>query len=82
MSRTSTVQAHGRIWPLRRRRGVDIQTVGHEAPVRGFPGLPLAQIERRYDVEIDTHEVDVFFMSPKDQAEKYALDEAAVSATD
>ena len=83
MLQNGTTTAHGRTWPLFERPAFSVDVVGSidRDSVESAETLAneLRAVLDKYGVGVKVVPVNVLLMRPEDQAEKNALDEAAVA---
>lgn len=77
-----TTTAHGRTWPMYEREAFQVEVGGSvsQDTVESAEALAseLRTVLDKYGLSVEVVPVKVLFMSPEDQAEKNALDEAAI----
>lgn len=82
MKRNGTVTAHGKTWPMYESTAYQIEVAGRiDAETLKEAETLKAELDAtlgRYDVEVKLEQLLVIAMLPEDQAEKEALDEAAI----
>lgn len=83
MIQNGTHQSHGRTWPLYQQEAFSVEVMG-TINAQDFESAELLQRELhelldRYGLKVRVVPVLVLFMLPEHQAEKEALDEAALA---
>lgn len=82
MTQNGTITAHNRTWPLYERAAFSLRVNGqvNKDKLEDAEALQaeLTRLLGPYGVEVKLEPITVLFISPEDQAEKNALDDAVI----
>lgn len=82
MKRNGITTAHGRTWPMYERKAYTVEILGNVLPECAESlKAELLAIGERYGLTPKVRPLTVLFMLPEHQAEKNALDEAALTVS-